>query len=169
MYHYFYYCFWNKKQELYIKKYIRNVKHLRQQVIKKNYFYSSRRSTSWIKQREEHTRFNEVLAWSNIECQRKAYRLVRRTVKLAKIFEMSITTDVARCWISMLGHDPFFRALVFTKYFENFNRYEYLWKKRTRTRAEYLTTLGFGIADAAHFAYSEAFHAELITCDDKFA
>ncbi len=42
-------------------------------------------------------------------------------------------------------------------------------KKTTRTRAEYLTTLGFGIADAAHFAYSEAFGAELITCDDKFA
>lgn len=42
-------------------------------------------------------------------------------------------------------------------------------KITTRTRAEYLTTLGFGIADAAHFAYSEAYQAELITCDDKFA
>ncbi len=39
----------------------------------------------------------------------------------------------------------------------------------TRRRAEHLITLGFGIADAAHLAYSEAFQAELITCDDKFA
>ncbi len=42
-------------------------------------------------------------------------------------------------------------------------------KNTTRKQAEYLTTLGFGIADAAHFAYAEAFQAELITCDDKFA
>ncbi len=42
-------------------------------------------------------------------------------------------------------------------------------KQATRNRAEYFMTLGLGVADAAHLAYSESFQAELITCDDKFA
>jgi len=37
----------------------------------------------------------------------------------------------------------------------------------TRSRAEILRTLGFGIADAAHVAFAEQSGADFITCDDK--
>lgn len=37
-----------------------------------------------------------------------------------------------------------------------------------RNRAEELHLSGFGLADAAHLAYAEAFADILITCDDKF-
>ena len=38
----------------------------------------------------------------------------------------------------------------------------------TRCRAEHLLTLGLGVADAAHLAYSESLQADLISTDDKF-
>jgi len=38
-----------------------------------------------------------------------------------------------------------------------------------RSWAKYFITIGLGIADAAHLAYSKLFQSELITCDDKFA
>jgi len=37
----------------------------------------------------------------------------------------------------------------------------------TRSRAEKLVRLGFGIADAAHVAFAEQLGAQLITCDDR--
>ena len=38
---------------------------------------------------------------------------------------------------------------------------------KTRTRAEELFTVGFGIADAAHVAFAEQAGASFISCDDK--
>jgi predicted nucleic acid-binding protein len=38
---------------------------------------------------------------------------------------------------------------------------------KTRIRAEELTTLGFGVADAAHVAFAEQSQAQFISCDDK--
>ncbi|MCP4753216.1 MAG: hypothetical protein GY866_20185 [Proteobacteria bacterium] len=38
---------------------------------------------------------------------------------------------------------------------------------KQRNRADYLYSLGFGIADAAHVAYAEAIADVFITCDDK--
>lgn len=40
-------------------------------------------------------------------------------------------------------------------------------KSMTRNRADELTLLGFGPADAAHIAFAEAGKALFITCDDK--
>jgi len=37
----------------------------------------------------------------------------------------------------------------------------------TRTRAENLVDLGFGLADAAHVAFAEQAEAPFITCDDR--
>jgi predicted nucleic acid-binding protein len=37
----------------------------------------------------------------------------------------------------------------------------------TRTRAENLVDLGFGLADAAHVAFAEQAKAPFITCDDR--
>jgi predicted nucleic acid-binding protein len=37
----------------------------------------------------------------------------------------------------------------------------------TRSRAEELCALGFGVADAAHVAFAEQSGADFITCDDK--
>ncbi|MHB1647081.1 MAG: hypothetical protein ACYCSW_11365 [bacterium] len=39
--------------------------------------------------------------------------------------------------------------------------------EKTRRRAEKLSQLGFGLADAAHVAFSEGIGAEFISCDDK--
>ena len=38
---------------------------------------------------------------------------------------------------------------------------------KTRARAEELTYLGFGVADAAHVAFAEQSQAQFITCDDR--
>jgi len=38
---------------------------------------------------------------------------------------------------------------------------------KTHARAEYLVTLGFGIADAAHVAFAEQAKAPFISCDDR--
>lgn len=38
---------------------------------------------------------------------------------------------------------------------------------KTRKRAEELTDLGFGVADAAHIAFAELSGAHFISCDDK--
>ncbi len=40
--------------------------------------------------------------------------------------------------------------------------------QKVRERAEYLSSLKFGIADAAHLAFAEETSDVLITCDDRF-
>ncbi len=39
--------------------------------------------------------------------------------------------------------------------------------KKTRLRAETLFSAGFGVADAAHVAFSEAIGANFVSCDDR--
>ncbi len=38
---------------------------------------------------------------------------------------------------------------------------------KTRTRAQHLVKLGFGVADAAHVAFAEQMEAPFISCDDR--
>ncbi len=40
-------------------------------------------------------------------------------------------------------------------------------KAQTRTRAEELVNMGFGVADAAHVAFAEKAGALFISCDNK--
>jgi predicted nucleic acid-binding protein len=39
--------------------------------------------------------------------------------------------------------------------------------ERTRQRAETFFSAGFGVADAAHVAFSEAAGADFVSCDDR--
>lgn len=50
---------------------------------------------------------------------------------------------------------------------ETYGTTDFLNAKQIKSRAEELINMKFGIADAAHVAYSEFYGAEFISCDDK--